>query len=127
LIAITFDQAPQSGPEANSSGCCLSSTYPNLPAASTTTTTTSATGTSTSTSTSASTPAAAGASPSGGGKVGLLLISKYVKPGSVNAIGEYNHYSLLLSIEQLFGLKPLGYAAAPGLLPFDTTVYNAYK
>ncbi len=35
LIAITFDQAPQSGPDADSSGCCDNPTYPNLPSTST--------------------------------------------------------------------------------------------
>jgi len=107
LIAITFDHAPSSGPEADTSGCC--------------TTTPSAT----------SAPGASGTSGSsgaeGGGKVGLLLISRYVKPGSENAIGSYNHYSLLLSIERLFGLQPLGYAAQPGLLAFDASVYNNYR
>jgi phosphatidylinositol-3-phosphatase len=122
LIAITSDQAPQSGPNADSSGCCTTSAYPNLPAAapgSTTPATTTPSTTTTTTTTPTGTPA-------GGGKVGLLLISKYVKPGSVNAIGQYNHFSLLLSIEDLFGLKPLGYAAAPGQLPFDHSVFNAY-
>jgi hypothetical protein len=111
LIAVTSDQAPQSGPNADSSGCCVTATYPNLQ---------SAPSTGTGTTPSAQTPA-------GGGKVGLLLISKYVKPGSVNAIGEYNHFALLLSIEDLFGLKPLGYAGSSGLLPFDKSVFNAYK
>jgi hypothetical protein len=123
LIAITFDQAPQSGPEADSSGCCTTAPYPNLPAGSTTTSTTSGAATTTTTTSSA----LATGTPSGGGKVGLLLISKYVKPGTVDAVGQYNHYALLLSIENLFGLKPLGYAGAPGLLPFDKSVYNAYK
>jgi hypothetical protein len=59
--------------------------------------------------------------------VGLLLISKYVKPASVNVTGEYNHFSLLASIEDLFGLKHLGYAGAQGLLVFDKSVYNAHK
>ncbi len=31
LIAITFDQAPQTGPGADSSGCCTLAPYPNLP------------------------------------------------------------------------------------------------
>ena len=31
LIAITSDQAPQSGPDADASGCCMTSTFPNLP------------------------------------------------------------------------------------------------
>jgi hypothetical protein len=41
MIAITFDQAPQSGPDADSSSCCDNPTeYPNLPATTTTPTTT---------------------------------------------------------------------------------------
>ena len=52
------------------------------------------------------------ATPAGGGRVGLLLISKYVKPGSINVTGEYNHFALLASIEDLFGQSHLGYAAA---------------
>jgi hypothetical protein len=150
LIAITFDQAPQAGPGADSSGCCTTSPYPNLPAVTTTatgttsatttpapaaagttgagttgagTTSTGTTGASTTT-TGAATPAAPG-SPVGGGRVGLLLISKYVKPGTLNLTGEYNHFALLRSIENLFSLKPLGYAGAQGLLAFDSSVFNA--
>jgi len=63
--------------------------------------------------------------PPGGGRVGLLLISKYVKPGSVNVISDYNHFSLLASIEDLFGLGRLGYAGSVGLPVFDASVYNA--
>ena len=138
LIAITSDQAPQSGPDADSSGCCMTSAFPNLPAAATgatgttgLTTATGATGTTGTTGATGATGASgetgtAGATPLGGGRVGLLLISKYVKPGSVNVTGEYNHFSLLASIENLFGLSHLGYAGAQGLLVFDTSVYNAY-
>ena len=68
---------------------------------------------------------AAAATPPGGGRVGLLLISKYVKPGSTDVVSEYNHFSLLASIEDLFGLSRLGYAGSPGLLAFDSSVYNA--
>jgi hypothetical protein len=57
----------------------------------------------------------------------LLLISKYVKPGSVNVTGEYNHFSLLASIEDLFGQSHLGYAGTQGLLAFDSSVYNASR
>jgi hypothetical protein len=129
LIAITFDQAPQSGPGADSSGCCLTSAYPNLPASGS-----GATGPSGSTGTTAESGSATGATgatgtstgtPPGGGQVGLLLLSKYVKPGSLNTIGQYNHFSLLASVENLFGLTHLGYAGAPGLLVFDKSVYNA--
>jgi hypothetical protein len=138
LIAITSDQAPQSGPNADSSGCCLTVPYPNLQGAPASPATgTGATGPTDATgptgaigstgSTGTTSPTEAEQTPPGGGKVGLLLISKYVKPGSVNAIGQYNHFSLLASIEDLFGLKPLGYAGAKGLLPFDKSIYNAYK
>jgi hypothetical protein len=136
LIAITFDQAPQSGPGADSNGCCITAAYPNLPAAGS-----GASGPSGSTGTtgeSGSTPpgtpgssGATGASgtstgtPPGGGQVGLLLLSKYVKPGSLNTIGQYNHFSLLASIENLFGLTHLGYAGTQGLLVFDKSIYNA--
>jgi hypothetical protein len=131
LIAITFDQAPQSGPGADSSGCCITSAYPNLPSAGAGATgPTGTTGESGSTGATGSSGAtgATGTStgtPAGGGQVGLLLLSKYVKPGSLNTIGQYNHFSLLASIENLFGLTHLGYAGAQGLLVFDKSVYNA--
>jgi phosphatidylinositol-3-phosphatase len=107
LIAITFDQAPQAGPGADPSSCCATPTYPNLPPPpeSTATGPVKTTG--------------------GGGRVGLLLLSKYVAPGTVNESGYYNHFSLLLSLEELFGLPPIGYAAEPALAAFDSTVYNA--
>lgn len=126
LIAITFDQAPQSGPAADSSGCCMTAPYPNLPPP-TATPTTAPAPTATSPTASPNSAAAPPAAPAGGGRVGLLLISKYVKPASLNVTGEYNHFALLRSIENLFGLKPLGYAGAPGLLAFDSSVFNAYK
>jgi hypothetical protein len=107
LIAITSAQARQSGAAPDASSCCISPIYPNLPApeAAPETGLVKATG--------------------GGGKVGLLLISPFVKPGSVNETVTYNHFSLLLTIEELFGLAKLGYAAEPALLPFDETVFNA--
>lgn len=107
LIAITFSQAPQSGPNADSSACCATPEYPNLPAP-------------------VPAPTATGpVKPSGGGgRVGLLLLSPYVEPGTVNESNYYNHFSLLLSIEELFALPPIGYAASPALTPFDSSVYN---
>jgi hypothetical protein len=62
----------------------------------------------------------------GGGDTGAVLISKYVKPGSLN-VNEYNHYSFLRSLEDLFGLSHLGYAGQEGLVPFGPDVYNAYE
>jgi hypothetical protein len=121
LIAITFDQAPQSGPNLDSSGCCTTATYPNLPAGATgasgATTPTGATGTS-------GTAGPTAGAQVGGGQVGMLLLSKYVKPGSINVTGQYNHFSFLASIENLFGLGHLGYAGSQGLLTFDTSVFN---
>lgn len=62
----------------------------------------------------------------GGGQVGLLLISPFVKPASIDLVDYFNHFSLLASIENLFGLKPLGYADAPGLPVFGLGVFNNY-
>jgi hypothetical protein len=46
----------------------------------------------------------------GGGRTGTLLLSRFITPGSENAT-PYNLYSLLRSVEDLFCLAPLGYAA----------------
>ncbi len=131
LIAITFDQAPQTGPSADPSACCETPQYPNL-AAGGATGATGTTGPSGATGpTGATAPSALGggqvSATGGGGRVGLLLLSPYVKAGSVDELGYYNHFSLLRSIEELFGLKRLGYAANPALPAFDKLVYNAPK
>jgi phosphatidylinositol-3-phosphatase len=136
LIAITFDQAPQSGATADTSACCNTPAFPNVPSGATGATgATGSTGavgaTPTTGATGATAPTgetgASAATPVGGGRVGLLLISQYVKAGSVNVTGEYDHFSLLASIENLFGETHLGYAGAVGLLTFDQSVYNAKK
>ena len=46
----------------------------------------------------------------GGGRTGTVLVSPFLKAGTINNTG-YNHYSLLRTIEDIFGLAPLGYAA----------------
>jgi hypothetical protein len=61
----------------------------------------------------------------GGGKIGAVLISSFIKPGSLSAV-PYNHYSLLRSVASLFGVAPLGFAADPALRPFGTDVFNAH-
>ncbi len=38
----------------------------------------------------------------------------------------FNHFSLLASIENLFGMHHLGYGGIPGLPVFGLGVYNAY-
>jgi hypothetical protein len=175
LIAITFDQAPQSGPYADTSSCCNNPTqYPNLLTPGTTPTTTTPTTTTPTTTTPAAvtpaptptttttvpyaiappvtaptpttttpattTPATTTPPPTpaselagqttptgGGGEVGLLLISKYVKKNSTDLIDYFNHYSLLSSIEKLFSLGHLGYARDPALTAFGSSQYNHYK
>ena len=47
----------------------------------------------------------------GGDRIGALLLSPFVKPGSSSDI-PYNHYSLLRSLEDIFRIREhLGYAA----------------
>jgi len=72
----------------------------------------------------------------GGGDVGAVLISKYIKPGSTDSTF-YNHYSWLRSMENLFnvasaspgldGQGHIGFAAQPGLKAFGSDVFNNYK
>jgi hypothetical protein len=51
----------------------------------------------------------------GGDRVGAVLISPFVKAGSTSSTA-YNHYALLKSLEQIFGISTyLGYAGQPGL------------
>jgi hypothetical protein len=50
----------------------------------------------------------------GGGDTGTVLLAPCLGPGSVDT-ASYNHYSLLRTVEDVFGLKHLGMAAAPGL------------
>jgi hypothetical protein len=91
LLAIVFDES-----ESGADGCCVESA-PN-------------------------TPNAGGPTPgAGGGRVGAMLLSPYIKPGTVDDT-PYNHYSLLRSVEDVFGLSPLGYAARS--TGFGGDVYN---
>lgn len=55
----------------------------------------------------------------GGGQTGAILISPRIAGGSVDAVNQFNHYSYLRSMEDLFGLTHLGYAAATGLKTFQ--------
>jgi phosphatidylinositol-3-phosphatase len=139
LIAITFDNAPQSGPNADQSSCCDTPSYPNMqgiapptgtgPTGATGTTSPSGqTGTTSPTSASGPTSQSGGAtSPTGGGgQVGLLLLSQFVKPNTLEVTDYFNHFSLLASMEKLFGLQPLGYAKAAALPVFGPAVYTNY-
>jgi hypothetical protein len=69
----------------------------------------------------------------GGGDTGSVLISPYIRPGTVSNV-YYNHYSWLRTMEDLFnvasaspgldGQGHLGYAAQPGLAPFGADVFT---
>lgn len=59
----------------------------------------------------------------GGGRIGAVLVSPFIKPGTV-ANTPYNHYSLLRTVEDAFGLEHLGYAAEPDLQSFGRDVFT---
>jgi hypothetical protein len=64
---------------------------------------------------------APGGSASGGGRVGALLLSRYVTPGGENTT-PYNHYSLLRTVEDIFGLPHLADAGQAGVTSFSGEV-----
>ncbi|TAN04335.1 MAG: phosphoesterase [Rhodanobacteraceae bacterium] len=59
----------------------------------------------------------------GGGRIGAVVLSPFVQPGTESDV-PYNHYSLLRSIEDWFGLPHLGYAGQKGLRAFGSDVFN---
>jgi hypothetical protein len=67
----------------------------------------------------------------GGGKIGTLVIGRCVAKGRRDPT-PYNHYSLLRSLEDIFGITKggtdghghLGYAAAAGLRPFGHDLFS---
>jgi hypothetical protein len=102
LLVITVDEAPSSGAFADSSSCCGQPLFPNAP-----------------------TKTLTGA-PSGGGAVGALLLSPYVKAGTTSQ-QLFNHFSLLRTIEDLFGVGHLGYAALSAVKSFEPAMFTAGK
>jgi hypothetical protein len=51
------------------------------------------------------------------------MLSPFIRPGTVTTTA-YNHYALLRSVEDLFGLGHLGYAAQEGLQGFGADIYT---
>jgi phosphatidylinositol-3-phosphatase len=102
LLVITVDEAPSSGEFSDSSSCCGQPLFPNAPS-------TSPSGT-----------------PRGGGAVGALLLSPYVKGGTTSQ-EPFNHFSLLRTIEDLFGLGHLGYASLSAVKSFEPGMFTAGK
>ncbi|GAB3762320.1 phospholipase C [Nocardioides ginsengisegetis] len=82
LLVVTFDEADTGSPS-GADACCGEGPGPNSPM-----------------------PGIYGM---GGGRTGAVLVSPFITPGSTNDTA-YNHYGLLRTIEDTFGLAPLGYA-----------------
>ncbi|HKC29621.1 MAG TPA: alkaline phosphatase family protein [Jatrophihabitans sp.] len=95
MLIITADEADS--PQSDSSACCGEGPGPNSPLP--------------------------GISGLGGGKVGALILSHWTSGGTWSTT-PYNHYSLLASLEEVFGLPYLGYAQTAGLDRFGLDVYN---
>jgi hypothetical protein len=102
LLLITFDEAEAGGSLADATACC--GEPPSISAAGVQ-------------------DGQAGETGPGGGRIGLLALSPFIAPGSQTST-PYNHFSLLRSIEDLFGLPHLGEAAAPGLAAFGSDVFT---
>ncbi len=83
LLVVTFDEADTQSAD-GADACCGEGPGPNAPL-----------------------PGIFGP---GGGRTGTVLVSPFLAAGTWNDTG-YNHYSLLRTIEDLFGLGKLGYAA----------------
>ena len=98
LLIVTFDESDSIGPEA-STACCDEKSLPGE-------------------------RQAPGFNGPGGGKIGAVLLSPFIKPGTTSAM-PYNHYSLLRSIEDQFGLAHLGYAGQDKLRALGSDVFTA--
>ena len=59
----------------------------------------------------------------GGGRIGAVVLSPFIAPGTVSD-QPYNHYALLRSMEDIFGLAHLGYAGQKGLAAFGRDVFT---
>ncbi len=106
LLVITVDEAPSTGEFADSSSCCGQPRFPNLPAP---------------------------AGPSGrawtrraAARSARCCSRPIVKPRTLTSQEQYNHFSLLRTIEDLFALKHLGYAGSSGVNSFEASVFSAY-
>lgn len=97
LIDITFDESD--GPQSDSRACCRERPGPAAPKP--------------------------GITGPGGGRTGTVLLSPYIKPGTVTT-HRYNHYSALASIEKIFGLARLGMARGVPRT-FGADVYTARR
>jgi len=93
LVIVTFDEAEND----DASSCCGEGPGPNSPL-----------------------PGIFG---TGGGRVGAVMLSPYIKPGTVSQV-PYNHYSLLRSVSSFYSVQPLGLAGVSGLTGFGDDVFT---
>jgi len=97
LLVITFDESDGVGAEA-AAACCGEQGLPGS-------------------------PQPAGVNGPGGGRIGAVLLSPFIEPGTVSN-EPYNHYSTLRYVEDTFGLPYLGYAGQKGLKVFGSDVFT---
>jgi phosphatidylinositol-3-phosphatase len=97
LIEITFDESD--GAQSDATACCGETAGPAS--------------------------ALPGITGPGGGRIGAVLISRFIKPGTTTT-RPYNHYSTLATDERLFGLTRLG-QAADVTTTFSADVFTATK
>jgi phospholipase C len=98
LLVITFDENDSS----DAASCCNEPQFPNTP------------------------NNGGPVQGKGGGRVGAVMLSPYIDPGTIDEVF-YNHFSLLRSIENLFGLGHLGYAAQAGLQALGPDLFTCYR
>jgi hypothetical protein len=96
MLIVTFDESDYTSSQ-DASACCNEQPGPNSPL-----------------------PGITGL---GGGRTGAVVLSPFTRPGSVNST-PYNHYALLKSIEHIFSLPYLGYAAPADVPLFGSDVFN---
>jgi phosphatidylinositol-3-phosphatase len=87
MIVIVSDQAPAWGPNADSSACCGKLNYANT-----------------------SNPGGSAQAGAGGGRTGALVLSPFAAKGKSTATPA-DHFTLLRTLEDIFNLPYLGYAA----------------
>ena len=97
LIEITFDESD--GAQTDATACCGETAGPASPLP--------------------------GITGPGGGRIGAVLLSPFIKPGTTSAVA-YNHYSTLATDEKLFGLPLLGEAKTV-TSTFGSDVFTAYQ
>jgi hypothetical protein len=100
MLVVTFDEATAAaGAPPDSAVCCNEQPGPNV------------------------TDAGGTAGAKGGGRIGAVVISPYVKRGSRSST-PYNHYALLRTVEDRLGLGHLGFAASTGPRSFGTDIFT---